>query len=164
MVIVDKGFIKEKTEYDWWPNDEDSLFSGGGGGGSLNLTGSSSGKDALVALAVIVAVVIVVEATDVTVHNIRGMNVTVEVQGDKIKESFPLDWGVNRFQVSETSLQGLENGTARLYVRSTGTRKLKIELPTDGLRIKRDVHVIEFAETGNVIVDGNRIKLGLTNR
>ena len=163
MVIADKGFIKNKTEYDWWPKNEDSIFQGGGSGRSFNL-GGGSGKDALVAMAVIVAVVIVAEATDVTYHNVRGMNVAIEIHGKRINETYGLDWGMNRFRVSEEALKELESGDAKLFVKSTGTRKLKLELPTEGLKIRRDVHVVEFSDTGNVIVDGNRIKLGLTRR
>jgi hypothetical protein len=165
LVIADKGFIKNKTEYDWWPKNEDSIFQGGGSGGSFTLgSGGGSGKDALVAMAVIVAVVIVAEATDVTYHNIRGMNVVIEIHGKNVNETYGLDWGMNRFRVTEEAMKELESGDAKLFVKSTGTRKLKLELPTEGLKIRRDVHVVEFSDTGNVIVDGNRVNLGLTSR
>jgi len=159
MVVADKEFIKKKSDYQWWPSHEDTILSGGDIHlGSGNWGGNGDGRDVLAAAAILVALIIVAEAADVSYHNLNGMNVSFQIIGNVINESFPLQWGINRFSVPESALSALESGKAQLFIVSTGTRHLRILLPTDGMKIKRDVHILEFTNSGNIVVDGDRVK------
>lgn len=159
MVIADKEFIKNKSDYLWWPTHEDTILKNG----TLDLGnghwgGSNDGRDVLAAAAVLIAVLIVAEAADVSYHHLNGMNVSFQITGNVINESFPLNWGVNRFRVPDGALAALESGKAQLHIVSTGTRQVRILLPTDGMKIKHDVHILEFTNSGDIIVDGDRVK------
>ena len=159
MVIADKEFIKKKSDYAWWPSGKDSILPNGNldfGGGHWG--GCSDGRDVLAAATVLIAVLIVAEAADVSYHHLNGMNVSIQITGNVINDSFPLNWGVNRFKVADAALAALEAGKAQLHIVSTGTRQVRILLPTDGMKIKHDVHILEFTNSGEIIVDGDRVK------
>lgn len=159
MVIADKEFIKNKSDYQWWPTNEDTLFKNGNFDlGVGHWGGCNDGRDVLAAAAVLIAVLIVAEAADVGHHHLNGINVSFQITGPVSKETFPLNWGVNRFRVPDGALAALESGKAQLHIISTGTRQVRILLPTDGMKIRHDVHILEFTSSGDIIVDGDRVK------
>ncbi len=161
MIVVDKEFVKGKSTYHWWPSNEDFIFHGSGSTcNNLNIGSGGSDRNAAIALAVIVAVIIVEEATEITYHNIKGTNVVMQIKNSAGTDDYPLEWGVNRFRISEDALAGIEDGAAKVFLKSTGTRKVNIQLPTEGLHLKRDVHVLEFSKSGEIIIDGDRVKNG----
>jgi len=159
MIIIDKNFIKQKTQYDWLPRDSDSFSSSSGSRASINgcVIYPANSKDAAIVVAVVLAAVIVVAATIVTIHNVKGTNICIVIDGDDGQEKYELNWGINRLYVSEKTLLSLEEGTAKLKIVARGTRKLEVEVPIEGMKIKRDVHIMEFTNGGKIIVDGIEI-------
>jgi hypothetical protein len=152
VILLDKDFVKEKTQYKWLPWDLNKSSSSSGSMGGACLGGCPA---AVVVAAVVVAALVVYATTAVTIHNAKGTNVklTAVYYEDRTSETFELSWGINRFYLSEEKVASLENRTATLTLVATGTRNLEILVPY-GILGKRDVHTIEFASDGKILADG----------
>lgn len=155
IILLDKEFVKQHTQYEWWPREwfnSSSLSRGGGGGGTLGISPAAG----MIELLLLAGAMVWVSGHVIT-HNVEGTNVSLIIDGDAWQETYELNWGTNRFFLSEEKLFVLENGTAKLRLVATGTRELELGVPTEGMRIKRDVHNIEFTKSGDIIVDGTGI-------
>jgi hypothetical protein len=167
-ITVDKGFVKRQSAYTIWPRGEDSLFASSGsarhdggsssGGGNWNF-GSNNGGEVIVLIAVLVAAVLIAETADVTYHNIHGLQLTMSIEGEGVYQSFPLRWGENRLQLSQFSLARLSDGTAALFLSGSGTRHLRVRLPTAGLDWERETHVIALTGSGELMADGRAVAM-----
>ncbi len=162
-VQLDKKFVTSKSPYTWWPTPQEELFpSGGGGGGgnmNLNFNNCGDGRVLVAAVAVILAFVIVVETTEVTYHQVSGSHVMLTIEGDTVFEQYPLEWGMNRFHLSDKALTLVESGNAKMLVSSSGTRRMSVLVPGEGLKSRSDVHLIELRESGSMVADGVEITL-----
>jgi len=155
IVLLDKDFIRHHTQYEWWPREwfnSSSLSRGGGGGGTLGISPGAG----MIELLLLAGVMVWVSGHVIT-HNAEGTNVSLVIDADAWQETYELNWGTNRFFLSEEKLSALEKGTAKLRLVATGTRELEVGVPTEGMQIKRDVHVIEFPKSGKIVVDGIEI-------
>ena len=169
-ITVEKGFVKRQSSYVWFPSRDDSLFNGilgdgdlgsgthdssgshGGRGLHLDLGGNDAGA-LVVALAVIVAVVVLAETVDVTYHHVHGLRLALKVEGDDLYESFPLHWGENRVRFPHAVRARLGDGTAALFLGSSGTRQSHLLLPLTGVDWERARHVVTLAASGDCILD-----------
>jgi hypothetical protein len=161
-IIVDREFARRKASYAWYPAGDDSLFHGlgsGGRGSSSSWSGNLDlgGKDAAVAVAVILAVVVLAVATDATVHNLSGTEVTLILESGGDSFAMPLDWGINRFRVPDRLLAATEQGRAGIAIQARGTRRFRISLPAGAIKSPHAVHTFEFTGSGDIIIDGDRV-------
>jgi hypothetical protein len=151
VILLDKDFVKEKTQYKWlpWDLNKSSSSSGSMGGGCLG-----GCPAAVVVAAVVVAALVVYATTAVTIHNAKGTNVklTALFEGTS-PETYELSWGINRYYISDENRLSLENGVARLILIATGTRNLEVMVPAIKLD-KREIHTIEFGSDGKILADG----------
>jgi hypothetical protein len=167
-ITVEKGFVKRESAYLPWPERGDSLFSssgsghGGGGGGGGEWNFGNDPRSALAAIAVLIALVVLAETVDVTYHNIHGLQLTVSVEGEGVYQSFPLHWGENRLHLSQFSLSRLADGSATLFLSGSGTRHLRLCLPTAGLDWERETHAIALLGSGELIADGRGVAIPTT--
>lgn len=161
-LTIDKAFVTKRASYRWWPAGGDSLFNGDSGGGSGGCGGSfdcsgGSGEGALLVLAVVVAVVVVAVTTDVTVHNIDGVDLSLVVSGDGGVSRHPIHWGLNRLALPPSSIGAIEAGRGTIAVEAEGTRHLRAELPlTVGIK-PATLHRVIIAPDA-VTIDGSRIE------
>lgn len=166
-ITVEKGFVKRQSAYAVWPQGQESLFSfpggsGGGGssGGDWNFGGSGDDpRGVLVLIAVVVALAVVAGSVDLTYHNVHGLQLVVSVEGEGVYQSFPLRWGENRLQLSQFSLSRLADGSAALFLSGSGTRHLRLRLPTAGLDWERETHAIALMGSGELIADGRAVAM-----
>ncbi|MBA3936650.1 MAG: hypothetical protein H0X38_04245 [Planctomycetes bacterium] len=165
-ITVDKSFVKRQSPYTIWPRGEDSLFAsssssghGGSGHGSGDWHFSGNDDGVIVLIAVLVAAVLIAETADVTYHNIHGLQLTMSIEGEGVYQSFPLRWGENRLQLSQFSLSRLSDGTAALFLIGSGTRHLRLRLPTAGLDWERETHAIALTGSGELIADGRAVAM-----
>lgn len=166
-ITVEKGFVKRQSAYAIWPRGEDSLFASSGsawnagnnsGGGNWNFGGNNDGG-VIILIAVLVAAVLIAETADVTYHNFHGLQLTMSIEGEGVYQSFPLRWGENRLQLSQFSLARLSDGTAALFLSGSGTRHLRLRLPTAGLDWERETHAIALTGSGELIADGRAVAI-----
>lgn len=161
-VQLDKKFVTSKSPYTWWPTPQEELFSSGGGGGgniNLNFNNCGDGRVLVAAVAIILALVIVVETTEVTYHQVSGIHVMLTIEGDTVFEQYPLEWGMNRCHLSDKALTLVESGNAKMLITSSGTRRMSVRVPGEGLKSRRDIHLIELCETGTIVTDGTEITI-----
>ncbi len=165
-ITVERGFVKRQAAYGVWPHGDDSLFSshgggGGGGGGNWNFGGGGggNGEGVVVLIAIVVAAVVLAETIDVTYHNVHGLQLTVTIEGEAVYQSFPLRWGENHLQISPFSLARLADGSAALFLSGTGTRHLRLLLPTAGLDWERETHTIALLGSGELVADGRAVAM-----
>ncbi len=162
-VQLDKKFVTSKSPYTWWPTHQEELFSSGGGSGggniNLNFNNCGDGRVLVAAVAIILAFVIVVETTEVTYHQVSGIYVMLTIEGDSVFEQYPLEWGMNRFHLSDKALTLVEAGNAKMLITSSGTRRMSVRVPGESLKTRHDAHLIELRETGTIVADGSEIIL-----
>jgi len=181
IILLAKDFVEQKAQHEWFPRKcfYCSFVSNMVGRGSLGFS-----PEGVVVYAAVLAGVIVLVSGHVIVHNVKGTNVSLVIDEDAQtapqpgsdedllrrtqkpgrydkdtawQETYELNWGTNRLFLSEEKVSALEKGTATLRLIATGTRELELGVPTEGMKIKRDVHIIEFTKSGDIIVDGTGI-------
>lgn len=151
IVIIDKEFLKKRVEYRWRWWDE---TNGKGSGRGFNPMGVCIYLDVVI-VAVVVTVGIVYIIPRLIIHNARGTNVSLTVlYEDRSSETFELNWGINRFYLTEEHFSALEENNAWVTLTAEGTRNLAMGVPTGIMRTKKAVHTLEFASDGKILADG----------
>jgi hypothetical protein len=161
IVSISRDFVNEQSKYYWWPSKDESIyrninFSGNVG---INISGNGRGDlaTAVVELSIVVAVVLVMTTADATVHNLHGVDIDLIISGSNqvvITSLGHLGYGENKFLIPNESLDGLKDGSMKLEVVGTGTRKFCVQVPTYGVEFGKGVNHIELASYGKIIVNG----------
>jgi hypothetical protein len=155
-VYIDREFPVWKSAYKWAPDAEGSLL----GSGNFDITKidvNGSGDGAVIAAAAIIAIAVTVAGADVTIHNLKSLNLVIELTDESQTKIYPLEYGMNRFEMSPYWQDGIKRGFVKGVLRCHGTRSFVIPLPLSGIDSKQDINYFDFSKDGQVYVNGMKI-------